>query len=94
LAILSRATELSDHGTRPGFGSEARCMVEGESIVKSNARTIPSDNIVMMISPNNLSEMANRLRPAGNTGHDGFSFGASCPVAARLSPIACEQKSG
>jgi hypothetical protein len=32
------------------FGSEARCMVEGESIVKSNARTNPGDNIVITYS--------------------------------------------
>jgi hypothetical protein len=32
------------------FGSEARCMVEGESIVKSNARTNPGDNIAIRYS--------------------------------------------
>ena len=32
------------------FGSEARCMVEGESIVARNARTNLDGNIVIMYS--------------------------------------------
>lgn len=32
------------------FGSEARCMVQGESIVKTAARTNSNDNIVITYS--------------------------------------------